>query len=36
MTILPELLFDYGSVSKLAAHIDSRARPTADHPGAAG
>ena len=38
MTILPELLFDYGSVSKLAAHIDSRARPqaTAAQPGAAG
>ena len=27
MTILPEVLFDYGSVSKLAAFIDSRATP---------
>jgi acyl carrier protein len=25
MTILPELLFDYGSVTKLAAFIDSQA-----------
>ena len=37
MTILPELLFDYGSVSKLAAHIDSRATaPTSSTVEAAG